>query len=77
MFTYIWIVFLLFFTFPLSDHHISVKALLYVSLGYFLFHYCVCVNQLYRKKKKEKAWRALSSNSVMNLWYQPVIQFIL
>ena len=46
-----WIFFLL-FSFPLSDSHISGRALLSVWLFYFLFYYCV--NQLYRKTNSKK-----------------------
>ena len=41
------------FSFPLSDLHIPGRALLYVSLVNFLYYYCLCVNQLYKKKGKK------------------------
>ena len=41
-------IFVLLFPFPLSDHQVSGRALLYVCLVYFLFWYSI--NHLYRKK---------------------------
>ena len=50
MYTYVcFFAFFLLFLFHLFDRHISARTLLYVSLVYFLFKYCV--NKLYRKKK--------------------------
>ena len=47
--------FLKLFSFPLSDLHLSGRCLLWFSkvcsLVKFLYKYCLCVNQLYRKKK--------------------------
>ena len=51
--------------FPLSDRHISGRALLYVCLIYFLFYCCLCVNQLYRKNTNMRAW----SCQVKYPWY--------
>ena len=45
--------FFLLFLFHLFDRHISARTLLYVSLVYFLFKYCV--NKLYRKKNSSGA----------------------
>ena len=52
IYIYIWIFFCFSFFFPLTDPHISVTALLCVSLVNFLTQYCLCVNQLFRKKKQ-------------------------
>ena len=59
---YIYMDFLLFFLFlfPLTDPHISVTALLCVSLVNFLSQYCLCVNQLYRKKKQTNKKKKLT-----------------
>ena len=50
--------FLKLFWFPLSDLHLSGRSLLWFSkvcsLVKFLYKYCLCVNQLYRKKKMYK-----------------------
>ena len=48
--------FLKLFSFPLTDLHLSGRCLLWFSkvcsLVKFLYKYCLCVNQLYRKKKR-------------------------
>ena len=49
--------FFLLFSFPLSDLHISGRALLYVSLVNILYYY-LCVNPLYRKKIANLTLRA-------------------
>ena len=49
---YIYTEFFYTFSFSLSNLHISGRALLYVSLVNILYQHCLCVNQLYRKKRK-------------------------